>query len=84
LPAHVIEENNVEGFNSHEENCLKYFRTIMEDENKIASDERNLNKKLVKRGFQQPEISQYIKDVSSDNYNTNKHRMIRIMFLVIK
>ncbi|XP_046656813.1 uncharacterized protein LOC124349894 [Daphnia pulicaria] len=81
LPAHVIEENNVEGFNSHEENCLKYFRTIMEDENKIASDERNLNKKLVKRGFQQPEISQYIKDVSSDNYNTNKHRMIRIMFL---
>ncbi|XP_046438521.1 uncharacterized protein LOC124190045 isoform X2 [Daphnia pulex] len=81
LPAHVIEENNVEGFNSHEENRLKYFRTIMEDENKIASDERNLNKKLVKRGFQQPEISRYIKDVSSDNYNTNKHRMIRIMFL---
>ncbi len=56
----------------------------MEDENQIASDERNLNKKLVKRGFQQPEISRYIRDDSSANYNTNKHRMIRIMFLVIK
>ncbi|XP_045035362.1 uncharacterized protein LOC116934830 [Daphnia magna] len=56
----------------------------MEDENaddEIASNERNLNKKLIKRGFQQPEISRYIKDVSSANYNTNKHRMIRIMFI---
>ncbi|EFX65225.1 hypothetical protein DAPPUDRAFT_264980 [Daphnia pulex] len=57
----------------------------MDDENaddEIASNERNPNKKLIKRGFQQPEISRYIKDAYSTNYNTNKHRMTRIIEII--
>ena len=37
LPTHVIEENNVEGFNSHDEENQKFLSVVDEGNNQVPS-----------------------------------------------